>query len=78
MTDTLRPLGLPPAIRARIEAAAAEQGISAEQWIERLVLRETDHRRSTIAELESRRIGPEDEARGGPDAPEQPRRPTDD
>jgi hypothetical protein len=78
MTEPHAPLRLNPDLCARIEAAAAEQGMSAEQWIERLVLRETDHRRSTIAELESRHVGPEDEARGGPEAPANPAKPTDD
>jgi hypothetical protein len=75
---TQDPLPLSPEIRARIEAAAAEQNMSAAQWIERLVLRETDHRSSTIAELESRRVGPEDEARGGLEAPQTATNQTDD
>jgi hypothetical protein len=78
MSNAPAPLHLNPDLRARIEAAAARQNISAEQWIERLVLRETDHRRSTIAELESRRVHPEDEARGGQEAPASPANPTDD
>jgi hypothetical protein len=78
MTEPHAPLRLPPDLHARIDAAAAEQGLSAEQWIERLVLRETDHRRSTIADLESRRVGAEDEARGGLEAPASPANPTDD
>ncbi|WP_421995410.1 hypothetical protein [Roseococcus sp.] len=71
-------LSLSPAILARIEAAAAEQGLSSSEWVERLVQRETESGRSTIAALESRRIGPEDEARGGPQAPGTIANPTDD
>lgn len=74
----MTPLHLNPDIRARIEAAAAEQHITAEEWISRLVLRETEGRRSAIAELESRRVGPEDESRGGREAPGMPANPTDD
>lgn len=62
-------------VLAAAEAAAQRAGLSPQQWIERLVLREAGRHESASAPHE---VGPEDEVRGGPEATEKPAHPTDD
>lgn len=69
------PLRLSLDILSAVKAAAAIAGVSPGQWIERLVLRELGGHEPDQA---PRTIGPEDEVRGGPEALEKPRHPTDD
>ncbi|TCI00934.1 hypothetical protein EJV46_00305 [Roseococcus sp. SYP-B2431] len=69
------PLRLSLDVLAAAEAAARRAGISPQQWIERLVLREAGGPEPTSAPQE---VGPEDEVRGGPEATEKPAHQTDD
>lgn len=69
------PLRLSLDILAAAEAAAKRAGISTQEWIERLVLREAGQPDAASAPHE---VGPEDEVRGGAEATEQPAHPTDD
>nr|WP_314073485.1 hypothetical protein [uncultured Roseococcus sp.] len=69
------PIRLSLDVIAAAEAAARAAGLSPRDWIERLVLREAGLLESPLSPHE---VGPEDEARGGPEASEPPTRPTDD
>ncbi len=69
------PLRLSLDVLAVAEAAAQRAGLSPQQWIERLVLREAGRSEPGSAPHE---VGPEDEVRGGPEAAEKPAHPTDD
>lgn len=69
------PIRLSLDVLALAEAAAKRAGLSPEQWIERLVLREAGQAETAAP---PHAVGPEDEVRGGPEAAEKPAIQTDD
>lgn len=68
------PIRLSADVLALAEGAAKRAGLSPEQWIERLVLREAAQAEPAAPHA----VGPEDEVRGGPEAAEKPAIQTDD